>query len=57
MLPEIEKEYVGNKLRKPDKRVAIVQTLDPEMTSMDGVAKPEGGDIELGKLLNDIKDV
>lgn len=57
VLPEIEKEYVGNKLRKPDKRVAIVQTLDPEMTSMDGVAKPDGGDIELGKLFNDIKDV
>jgi len=37
--------------------VAIVQTLDPEMTSMDGVAKPDGGDIELGKLFNDIKDV
>lgn len=33
VLPEVEKEYVGNRTKKQqEKRKAIVQTLDPDLT-------------------------
>jgi hypothetical protein len=55
VLPEVEKEYVGSRTKKPDKRKAIVQTLDPDITTpqdIENAAAPvvEGGDIELGQL-------